>query len=474
MKPHVVLVPVASAQTATKAALDVISAADKLFLQTRLHPAARVVTDTGKPFTAMDDLYESCADFDALNDAIASRLLAAGESVYVVTGDVRNSQIPVIERAFYAAGGCVSALAYVPQEVAAFPDRRADACFAAADLPQTLDIGLSHAVTEVDSALTAGNVKLAFSEYAPADWTVYLAGADGDGSFSALSLPLAELDRQKKYDATTVLFVPRVPFEKRVRHGYDDVMNVVRRLRAPNGCPWDREQTHESLKMSLMEECYELLDAIDEADEAHICEELGDVLLQFALHAAISEEQRAFTERDACTQLVDKLVYRHPHVFSDVHVSGADEVLKNWDALKKAERHEQTQTEVMRSIPRSFPALVRSRKVQKKAAAVGFDWASAEEAFPKIAEETEELHLAMQTNGNIEEEAGDLLFAVVNVIRLLHLEPEFLLAQATDKFIARFEQMEREASKKGITLDNMSFAEMDALWESVKKSPNRQ
>jgi tetrapyrrole methylase family protein/MazG family protein len=247
-------------------------------------------------------------------------------------------------------------------------------------------------------------------------------------------------------------------------------MRIVRRLRAPNGCPWDREQTHASLKNALLEESYELIDAIDEEDDAHICEEMGDVLLQFALHAAIAEEQSAFTSRDACTELVEKLIYRHPHVFGNIRVSGSEEVLKNWDALKMAQRNQSTQTEVLKGVPKSFPALLRSRKVQKKAADIGFDWSSAKDAFYKIAEETEELRQAIEGSGDVEEEMGDLLFAVVNVARLLKLEPEFLLMHATDKFISRFEAMEQLSLMQGRALKDLPFPEQDKLWEEVKKS----
>ncbi|MDP3447055.1 MAG: nucleoside triphosphate pyrophosphohydrolase [Eubacteriales bacterium] len=280
---------------------------------------------------------------------------------------------------------------------------------------------------------------------------------------------LCELDRQKSYDATTILYVEKTQYEARSRHGFDDVMRIVRRLRAPNGCPWDREQTHASLKNALLEESYELIDAIDEDDEAHICEELGDVLLQIAMHAVIAEEQSAFTARDACTELVEKLIYRHPHVFGSIRVSGSDEVLKNWDALKMSQRGQTSQTQVLKSVPKSFPALLRSRKVQKKAADVGFDWSCANDAFYKISEETEELRVAMEQGSNVEEEMGDLLFAVVNVARLLKLEPEFLLMQATDKFIDRFEQMEAFAQARGNELKNLSFKEQDKLWDEVKK-----
>ena len=219
----------------------------------------------------------------------------------------------------------------------------------------------------------------------------------------------------------------------------------------------------------MFEESYELIDAIDEDDDNHICEEMGDVLLQFALHAAIAEEQSAFTARDACTELVEKLIYRHPHVFGNIRVSGSDEVLKNWDALKMSQRKQTTQTEVLKSVPKSFPALLRSRKVQKKAADVGFDWENAQQAFYKIAEETEELREAMEQGSRIEEEMGDLLFAVVNVARLLKLEPEFLLMQATDKFILRFEKMEQLAKSRGNELKDLSFAEQDKLWDEAKK-----
>ena len=324
-------------------------------------------------------------------------------------------------------------------------------------------------VEEIDSRIVAGEVKLFLSEFYPDESLVLLASIGKDGSYSAREIMLCELDRQTQYDATTILYVPKTDYESRNRHGFDDVMRIVRRLRAPNGCPWDREQTHESLKNALLEESYELIDAIDEDDDAHICEEMGDVLLQFALHAAIAEEQSAFTARDACTELVEKLIYRHPHVFGEIRVSGSDEVLKNWDALKMTQRKQTTQTEVLKSVPKSFPALLRSRKVQKKAADVGFDWENAQQAFYKIAEETEELREAMEQGTHIEEEMGDLLFAVVNVARLLKLEPEFLLMQATDKFIGRFETMERLAKSRQKELKDLTFAEQDRLWDEAKK-----
>jgi len=457
----------------TLAQRSALNAAGRLFLQTAKHPSAKALDALELKYETMDDLYETAADFDALNAAVADRLINAGGCVYVATGRIERSQLPAILEAARRCGAAVRLLPSLSAGSVAFPGRESGVSYSAHDLPEQIDPEQNIVIEEIDSQAAAGEAKLLLGEYCPDESTVLLASVQGNGAYASRDIKLYELDRQDKYDATTVLYVPRTSYEERQRHGFGDVMRVVRRLRAPNGCPWDREQTHASLKNALLEECYELIDVIDENDDLYICEEMGDVLLQFALHAAIAEEQSAFTERDACTELVEKLIYRHPHVFGGIRVSGSDEVLKNWDALKMAQRNQRTQTEVLKSVPKSFPALLRSRKVQKKAADVGFDWDSAEEAFPKIAEETEELRLAMQEKSNIDEEMGDLLFAVVNVARLLKMEPEFLLMRATDKFIARFERMESLALEDGHALKELTFREQDVLWDVAKKSVKR-
>ncbi len=440
-----------------------------LFLQTEKHPSAQVLHDLHLAYTAMDDLFDASEDFDSLNLAVAKRLCDAGNCVYFATGSIQNSQLPAIRLEAQARNIHVAVLPHLRAGAVAFPEREAAFVLSAHDLPEQIDPEQSCVIEEIDSRIVAGEAKLLLSEYYPDESRVLLASIGNEGLYRPREIALCDLDRQKSYDATTILYVPKTDYETRNRHGFDDVMRIVRRLRAPNGCPWDREQTHESLKNALLEESYELIDAIDEDDDAHICEEMGDVLLQFALHAVIAEEQSAFTARDACTELVEKLIYRHPHVFGETRVSGSDEVLKNWDALKMSQRKQTTQTEVLKSVPKSFPALVRSRKVQKKAADVGFDWENAQQAFYKIAEETEELREAMEQGKHIEEEMGDLLFAVVNVARLLKLEPEFLLMQATDKFISRFETMESLAKSSGNELKDLPFSEQDRLWDEAKK-----
>ena len=243
---------------------------------------------------------------------------------------------------------------------------------------------------------------------------------------------------------------------------------MLRRLRAPDGCPWDREQTHASLKKDMREECYELMDAIDEDDDEHMVEECGDLLMNVLFHPIIGEEQGRFDDRDVTTEIVKKLIYRHPHVFGNVHVNSSAEVLKNWDALKQKEKGQQTVTATLRSVPRSFPAMLRCEKVQKKAQKVGFDFHSASDAFYKIEEETGELKTAMETGVDIEKEMGDLFFAAMNVCRLLGLDGEETLHKATDKFIRRFEQMEKNIDAAGKKLDGLTLAEMDEYWEKAK------
>ena len=463
----IVILPAPAALTLAQQKL--LTSGLPLYLQTEMHPSAHVLQALDLQAISMDDLFETAADFDALNCAIASRLCDAGDCVYVATGSIQNSQLPAIQTAAQVRNICVCVLPHLTAGNIAFSERETAIALSAHDLPEQIDPEQNYVVEEIDSRITAGEVKLFLSEFFPDESIALLASIQANGDYAAREIKLCDLDRQKNYDATTILYVPKTVYESRTRHGFDDVMRIVRRLRAPNGCPWDREQTHASLKNALLEESYELIDAIDEDDDAHICEEMGDVLLQFALHAAIAEEQSAFTTRDACTELVEKLIFRHPHVFGSIRVDGSDEVLKNWDALKMSQRKQTSQTEVLKSVPKSFPALLRSRKVQKKAADVGFDWENAQQAFYKIAEETEELRAAMEQGSHIEEEMGDLLFAVVNVSRLLKLEPEFLLMQATDKFISRFEIMESLAKSRGHELKELSFSEQDRLWDEAKK-----
>ena len=229
----------------------------------------------------------------------------------------------------------------------------------------------------------------------------------------------------------------------------EDLVRIIRILRGENGCPWDRVQTHASIRMDMLEEAYEAADAIDKKDMKNLCEELGDVLMQVVFHAEIETEQGGFTMGDVIQGICEKMIYRHPHVFG----SG---------------KRQETQTEVMQSVPEALPALIRARKVQKKAADVGFDFPVTADAMRKVYEEVQELEQAVRENGEIEEEFGDILFALVNISRFLKINPEFALTKAIKKFINRFEYIEKSALLEGKALSEMSLEEMDLLWDEAK------
>jgi len=252
------------------------------------------------------------------------------------------------------------------------------------------------------------------------------------------------------------------------KKSYDikDLVEIVRLLRSPGGCPWDREQTHQSIRREFLEETYEVVEAIDENSTDHLKEELGDVLLQVVFHSRIEEEEGRFTLDDVADGICKKLIYRHPHVFGDVTVSGTGEVLSNWEALKRTEKHQETYTDTLNAVARSLPSLWRAEKVQKKARKAGFDWDDPQGALDKLSEEIEELKAAVAQGTNIEEEFGDLLFAAVNVSRFIKVDSEMALNAATDKFIRRFAQVEQLATDK--PMPEMTLEELDKLWDQAK------
>lgn len=462
----------------SEASREAIYGAKRLFLQSARHPAAKWLVSEGLPFVSMDDLYEKSEDFDALNLEAAKRLLCGEDAVYAVLGrgagqafltllrlkaERENARIVCLP----GVGFAEAALSAMPMGMGTF-----DAYFvcAANALPESLDPSRALCVEQLDTSMRAGEVKLALCEFYPDDAPVWLCALDESGAYHAGELALYELDRQKRYGADTVVIVPPARFERLARYGLNDLMQVLERLRAPGGCPWDAEQTHESIRLSAVEEAYEVVDAIDRRDDTALCEELGDLLMQAAFHARLGEERAAFTMRDVTTGIVQKLLYRHPHVFANASVSGSGEVLANWEKLKSAEKGFSTVASAMEAVPKCFPALMRAAKVQKKAANAGFDWNSAADALHKIYEEADELKAAAEEGPErLKEETGDLLFSAVNVARLLKLDPEEALTEATDKFLSRFKRMETRILEDGKALKDMTLPEMDAYWDAIKK-----
>ena len=252
--------------------------------------------------------------------------------------------------------------------------------------------------------------------------------------------------------------------------GIDQLVAIVAQLRAPGGCPWDREQTHASLRGGLLEEAYEVVAAIDASDDENLREELGDLLLQSVFHAQIAAGEGRFTFDDVARGIAEKLIRRHPHVFGGDHCADSDAVLKRWDEIKRAEKAGAAVESVLDGIPGSLAALMRAQKVQKKAAKIGFDWDAAAPVIAKVREELAEVEAAIagQNADGLEEEIGDLLFSVVNLARKLKLDAEVALHRATNKFIARFQAVEALARERSIDLGKLTLAEMDVLWDEIK------
>ncbi|NMA25732.1 MAG: nucleoside triphosphate pyrophosphohydrolase [Clostridiales bacterium] len=260
-----------------------------------------------------------------------------------------------------------------------------------------------------------------------------------------------------------------VNFENKDHYNVYDLKNLVSLLRGPEGCPWDAEQTHESIRRNFLEEAYEAAEAIDKGDTDLLCEELGDVLMQVVFHSDIEADAGRFDLDDVADMAVRKLLKRHPHVFGDIKVSDSSDVIENWEVIKRAEKKHETIADSLDAVAKSLPVLWRAEKLQKKAAKVGFDWPDVSGAMDKLDEELGELKEAVKTGMGIVEELGDLLFSAVNVARILGIDPESALHGASERFSARFRRLEKAAAAQGKNLDEMTLTEMDAIYETVKR-----
>lgn len=252
--------------------------------------------------------------------------------------------------------------------------------------------------------------------------------------------------------------------------GFQRLVELMAKLRGPDGCPWDRKQTPDSLKPFLVEECYEVVDALEDGSPDKIREELGDLLFQIVFHARIAEEQGQFTMEDVITSIHEKMVRRHPHVFGDERLSTDKEVLANWEEIKKKEKGNLDRKSVLEGVPKELPSLLRAHRLQERAARVGFDWAHLNEVLPKLDEEVAEFKESLKAEdaGKIEEELGDLFFTLVNVSRFLGVNPDEALRKTISKFIHRFRAIEEHAANAGRSLNDMTLDEMEALWQKSK------
>lgn len=448
---------------------DVLKAArgaSAVLLQTKLGHA---LDDEGIAYESLDAVYETAMDFDELADAACEKLTQDG-TLFIVLGDIcSNTMAARAVKRIRDAGGRISVIPVgEPALCAAFAAGAADGTrgvttFSASSLTDIGDTNTVVVIDEIDTRFKASDVKLKLARFYNDEHSVFLADTR---SLDGKIIPLCLLDAEPSYGYYTSVVLPSCSLEQKGRYTFADLVAVMEKLRSRTGCPWDKEQTHESLKRYLVEESYEVLEAIDDNDTNALYDELGDVLLQVVFHARIAQQQGEFDISDVTTAICSKMISRHTHIFGNVVAKSPSDVINNWENIKKGEKGQQTQTEVLQGVPKSMPALMRSGKVQHKAAHVGFDFTDVKQAFDKMLEEIDEVR--QSDASSLAEECGDLLFSAVNVVRLLGIEPETALQKATDKFIARFAVVERIAGEENVDMRSCGIEKLDELWDKAK------
>ncbi|WP_125154109.1 nucleoside triphosphate pyrophosphohydrolase [Clostridium rectalis] len=469
----------------TLGTIDVLKQCKHVYLRTHKHPTVEYLKDFGIEFTTFDNKYEQMDSFDEVYQSIAKDIIKNYEEfhdiVYAVPGHPLVAEKSVINllklcREENIDIDILPAVSFVDSMMEALkldPIEGIKIIDAFDIKNQLLDKRVGTIITQVYNKFIASEVKLTLLEYYKDETEIYFVRAAGvKGLQSVRKIPIYELDRQLDIDYLTSIFIPK---DENNNNDFYDLLNIMEKLRSGDGCPWDRDQTHESLKKYLIEESYEVIDAIDNNDDDGIVEELGDVLLQVVFHSQIGKEEGFFNINDVIKGICDKMITRHPHVFNNMLVNSSEEVLDNWDKIKKKEKGFITYTEELKHIGKTFPALIRADKVQKKAAKVGFDWDKVEDAMEKVLEEFYEVKDVYKNNNRekILEEVGDLIFATVNVARFLDIDPEFALNYTIDKFISRFQYIEKSAVNMDVKLNEMTLEQMNQLWEESKKKEKK-
>ncbi len=458
------------------AALNEIKNAKKVFVRSLVPQSTLVLAENGIEAQSFDELFEKSRGFDSLNKKIASAVLAfaknsveqEGTVVYCMDGSVaednaaalilkRAKNVRVLEAAsrslklaaeYSFRGGYTSVSAHSAELITS-------ACV------------LPLIVYDIDDAFLAAELKLKlcdlFGDEAPA---ILISGG------KKKKIKLFELDRFCDYSYNTALLIERRELCEKERFSLEDLLQILYVLRSENGCPWDRAQTRESIALNLIEECYELYDALLSGDELAIAEESGDVLLQVAFHMVFGEEAHEYNRSDVISGVCEKLIERHTHVFGTDKASGGEEALEVWEKNKAKEKGFATAGEYLQSVPKSFPAAMRAQKLQKRAAKFGFDFSSLGQVYDKIAEECEEVKSA-KTQEQRQAEVGDLLFSAVNLARLTGADAEQVLNASSDKFLNRFIETEKLCLADGKTPEKLTEKEWDDYYNAAKKCKNR-
>lgn len=461
----------------TRRAWRIVSEATEVYFRTARHPG--VETLPVKSSHNFDNLYDEAADFDSLYKQIAEEILRLGERpegvIYAVpghplVGETTVTYILALAKARSVPVTIIDGLSFIEPMLATIGIDALDGL----QVQDAIDVTRLHhpqlnpdvpaILAQVYSRSVASDVKLTLTNQYPDEHPVTLIHGAGTPEARLEPIALHELDHSQQIDHLTSLYVPPLP----KAGSFERFQETIAHLRAPEGCPWDRKQTHLSLREYLLEETYEVLDALDTEDPDALREELGDLLLQIVLHAQIAVEAGEFRMVDVIEHVNSKMIKRHPHVWGDVKVKDADEVVTNWEALKKQQREASAESEQPKSlldgVPHALPALGQAHTYQARAARVGFDWSKVQDVMATLQEEIAELEAA-DTNDERLKELGDVLFSVVNLARWYKVDPEAALRETNRKFARRFRYVEQHADRD---LSAMTPEEMDTLWKAAK------
>lgn len=456
--------------------------ANSLFLRTKEHPVVSELEKEGLRYTSFDSIYEKHDQFEEVYEEIVETLLQKAESetiVYAVPGHPLVAERAVQLLLAYgptrdieiSIGGGQSFIDALFTSLKIDPIEGFQLLDGTSLNAAQLQIDQHMIVSQVYDQFVASNVKLTLMEKLPDDYQVYIVTAAGSSQEIIEKVPLFELDRNVSINNLTSVYIPPVKEEQILLKNFSKLREIIAELRSPTGCPWDREQTHESLKKYLIEETYEVIDAINHEDIDHLIEELGDVLLQVMLHAQIGEDDGYFSIDDIIEGLSAKMIRRHPHVFGNGKADNAEEVVRNWQEIKKQEKGE-VPSSLLEGVSMALPNLLRAYELQKKAAKVGFDWQEITPALEKVKEELEEfvneLDGTDEGMARAKGEFGDLLFAFVNVARFLKIHPEEALFETNEKFTRRFQFVEEKVKDSGRTFEEHTLEQLDLYWDEAK------
>ncbi|MEH7457106.1 nucleoside triphosphate pyrophosphohydrolase [Bacillus sp. JJ1127] len=462
-----------------------IKEATHMYVRTKEHPVIEELEKEGIKYTAFDAVYEAHDTFEIVYETIANTLLEKAQDadiIYAVPGHPlvaertvqlllqkgKDAQVEVrIEGGQSFLDPMFASLKIDPIEGFQLID-------ATSFERGQLELRQHLIFCQVYDAFVASDVKLTLMEMLPDEYEVYIVTAAGTSFEQVKKVPLYMLDHETELNNLTSVYVPPVVERASLYQQFDVLREIIAELRGPNGCPWDKKQTHQSLKKYLIEEAYEVLEAIDEEDDDHLIEELGDVLLQVMLHAQIGEDEGWFSIDDIIRTLSEKMVRRHPHVFGDIDVDNAEEVISNWEEIKKQEKGNARES-VLAGVPKSLPQLMRAHEIQKKAGKVGFDWVDVQPMMDKVLEEWKEFQqeVAKMDKEKMLGEFGDLLFAFVNIARHYKLDPEEALHMTNEKFMGRFLYMEAKVAEMNKEMQELTLEQMDVLWEEAKRTEKR-